>query len=472
MKKKNVTTNHDFRLTDYGRKIMEIIRGDFTPLKMKSQLEDFHEKDIAEVFPLLRPEERKTLYRLLDCDTLADILEYVEDDAGAYLNEIDPGRIPAILEVMDTDDAVAALRQLGSEKRDMIMHLLPGEVRRSISRTASYTEDEIGSFMTSNFVVLQKDFTIKQAMSSLIAQAEKNDNITTLFVCGEGGVFAGTLELKDLIIARQDDSLEELLTTSFPYVYGHEDVEECIGKLKKYSESCIPVLDSANRIEGVITEQNLMEAADEAMGEDYAMLAGLTGQEDLRESVGESVKKRLPWLIILLGLGLVVSSVVGAFETVVSQLTLIMAFQSLILDMAGNAGTQSLAVTIRVLTADGISFREKLKLLGKECRVGLFNGAILGLLSVVLAGLFIFFAKGESLRFAFLVSGCIGASLFIATLASSVIGTLIPMFFKKVGVDPSVASGPLITTVNDLVAVVCYYGLSWIFLIRIFHLGA
>ncbi len=471
--KELLTKPEENEISEYGQKIISIIRGNSAPLVMKEKLEDFHEKDIAEILSCLSLQERKKLYRILDADMLAAILEYEEEnEAGRFLDEIDLKKIPSILENMETDDAVAVLRELGRDKREVIFDMLPDNVRESISRTASFSEDEIGSLMTSNFILIKEGLSVKQAMSSLVSQAAKNDNISTLFVSDENGIFTGAIDLKDLITARQGDALDSLVINSFPYVYGQEAVDDCLEKLKDYSESSIPVLDNSNRILGVITAQNVIEATDDALGEDYAMLAGLTAEEDLKEPVRESIKKRLPWLVILLALGLVVSSVVGAFENVVSQLTIIMAFQSLILDMAGNVGTQSLAVTIRVLTSEGLSFKQKLGLLSKEIRVGFLNGLILGSLSVLFIGLFIFFTKGQSLTFSFLVSGCIGISLLLAMLASSASGTLIPMFFKKIGVDPAVASGPLITTVNDLVAVVCYYGLSWVFLINIFHLGA
>jgi magnesium transporter len=183
------------------------------------------------------------------------------------------------------------------------------------------------------------------------------------------------------------------------------------------------------------------------------------------------MKKRLPWLLILLCLGMLVSSVVGVFEKVIAQLTLIIAFQSLILDMAGNVGTQSLAVTIRVLMDENLTFKQKGQLVTKEMRVGLSNGLLLGCISFIFVGLYIMIFKKKPMLFAFSVSGCIGISLIVAMLISSAVGTLIPLFFKRIKVDPAVASGPLITTVNDLVAVVTYYGMSWILLLNVMHLG-
>lgn len=278
------------------------------------------------------------------------------------------------------------------------------------------------------------------------------------------------MDLKDLITARQGQPLEDLISTSFPYVYGTENIDDCIERLKDYSEDSIPVLDNNSHILGVITAHSLIEVVDDEMGEDYAKLAGLTAEEDLSEPLSASIKKRMPWLLVLLVLGMCVSSVVGLFEKVISQLTIIMAFQSLILDMAGNVGTQSLAVTIRVLTDENITFKEKLSLVAKEMKIGFSGGVILGVISILFVGLYLMVFKAKTAAFAFAVSACIGAALLLSMVISSAVGTLIPLFFKKIKIDPAVASGPLITTINDLVAVVTYYGLSWILLINIMNL--
>ena len=407
---------------DYESEIIGIIRSNDTPKAIMNRLEDYHESDIADVIEKLSEQERKKFYRVCSLDILADIFE----------------------------------------------HLV--EVRKEIQLIASFDEDEIGSRMTTNCIIIKEGMTIKQAMNELVSQAEENDNITTLFVVDEENEFCGAIDLKDLITARSSASLDSLIASSFPYVYAAEQTADCIEKLKDYSESIVPVLDDSNRLLGVITSQNIIEAVDDEMGEDYAMLAGLTAEEDLNETLTQSMKKRMPWLLILLGLGIVVSTVVGTFEKVVAQLTIIMAFQSLILDMAGNVGTQSLAVTIRVLMDENLTAKQKLHLVTKEMRVGFCNGLLLGSISFVLIGLYIYLFKHKTLMFSYAVSGCIGVSLVLAMLISSAVGTLIPLFFKKIKVDPAVASGPLITTVNDLVAVVSYYGLSWILLLNVLNI--
>jgi magnesium transporter len=403
---------------------------------------------------------------------LSDIFEYIDEkQAAEYLDEMDVRKAAGILSGMETDAVVDVLRMTPKEKKVLLIELMDDEARKDMAIIASFDEEEIGSKMTTNCIMIRENLTVKQAMSSLICQAAKNDNISTIFMVTEDSTFYGALDLKDLIIARQDACLEDLIVTSYPYVYGNELIDDCIEKLKDYSENSIPVLDNDNKLLGVITSQSIVELVDDEMGEDYAMFAGLTAEEDLKEPLRESLKKRLPWLLVLLGLGMVVSSVVGVFETVVSQLTIIMCFQSLILDMAGNVGTQSLAVTIRVLMDESLTGKQKAELVWKEMTIGFSNGLILGTLSFIVIGLYIALFKGKTFMFAYAVSGCIGIALVVAMVISGAVGTCIPLFFKKINVDPAVASGPLITTINDLVAVVTYYGLSWIFLIEMLHLA-
>ena len=401
---------------------------------------------------------------------MANIFEYL-DDISQYISELPIKKRITILEKIELPIALEYLRTLPKDERSSLIELMNDEVKAELLLASTFDEDEIGSRMSTNFILVRENLTVKQAMHSLVEQAAENDNISTIFVVTEQQKFYGAIDLKELIIARQDDLLENLVVTSYPYVYAEENIDDCIEELKDYSEDSVPVLDNDNQLLGVITSASIIDLVDDEMGDDYAKLAGLTAEEDLKEPLKESMKKRMPWLIILLGLGMVVSSVVGLFEQVVTALPIVMCFQSLILDMAGNVGTQSLAVTIRVLMDESLTGKQKLELVWKEMRIGLCNGSLLGFFSFVLIGLYIYLFKGKTLLFSYAVSGCIGVALLLAMLISSAVGTCIPLFFKKINIDPAVASGPLITTVNDLVAVITYYGLSWIFLLEMLHLA-
>ena len=405
----------------YVEELVDIIRSGLPKEELIDRLSDYHDNDIADALTKLTPDERRELYPLIGVERVAEIFAYL-DDAEPYLKE------------------------------------LPIE-----------SAAKIGSRMTTNFIMIHNNLTIRQAMRELIEQAGENDNISTIYVIDDEDKFYGAIDLKDLIIAREYTDLEDLISHSYPYVKDHEKVADCIEQIKDYAEDSIPVLQEDGTIAGIITSQDIVEAVDDEMGEDYAKLAGLTAEEDLNEKLAESVKKRLPWLVILLFLGMVVSSVVGAFESVVAVIPIVMCFQSLILDMAGNVGTQSLAVTIRVLMDEELTAKQKLMLVVKEMKIGFVNGLFLGVMAWLFLGIYICVIKGYPIHHALLVSGCVGIALVTAMVISSMVGTLIPMFFKKINVDPAVASGPLITTVNDLVAIVVYYGLAMLFLVDLLH---
>ena len=456
---------------DYQSEILAIIRGNTSPGVMRNKLEDYHENDLADVFSELTASERRKVCRILNLDMLSDIFEYIDEkQAAEYLDEMDVRKAACILSGMETDAVVDVLRMTPKEKKVLLIELMDDEARKDMAIIASFDEEEIGSKMTTNCIMIRENLTVKQAMSSLIGQAAKNDNISTIFMVTEDSTFYGALDLKDLIIARQDACLEDLIVTSYPYVYGNELIDDCIEKLKDYSENSIPVLDNDNKLLGVITSQSIVELVDDEMGDDYAKLAGLTEEEDLNEPTIVSMKKRLPWLIALLFLGMAVSSVVGMFESIVAVLPIVICFQSLVLDMAGNVGTQSLAVTIRVLMDENLSGKKKIALLFKEMKIGFLNGASLAIMALVFLGVYIHLFKHYAWISSFLISGCVGISLIVAMVISSLVGTIIPMFFHKINIDPAVASGPLITTINDLVAVITYYGLSGLVLIQLFHI--
>lgn len=452
----------------YSLEIAELIRSNLTPKRMQEKLSSYHENDIALALDLLNKTERTKLYQILDSEALADILEY-SDHIAEYMQELSIRKKVDVFSRMETSDVVDVLRHLEKRERETLIDLLNPEVRSDVKLLSSFDEDEIGSVMSTNYIVVSDHASVKEAMSELVRQAAENDNISTIYVVDQYNIFYGAIDLKDLIIAREGTDLKGIMTCSYPYIYARTSIEDCIPQLRDYSEDSIPVLDNDNKLIGVITASDLVEVVGDELNEDYAKFAGLSAEEDLEEPIFLSVKKRLPWLFVLLGMGLGVSATVGLFESIVAQLPVIMCFQSLILDMAGNVGTQSLAVAIRVLMDKQLSGKQKLSLIIKESRVGLTNGLILGAFSFLIIGGYLIL-KGNTSSFAFAVSGCLGTAMVLAMLISSLSGTIIPIFFQKIGVDPAVASGPLITTVNDLVAVISYYGLSWIILINIMQL--
>lgn len=449
---------------DYCGEIVKVIRSNLAPGKLREEISKFHEKDIALALHQCSRGECQKLFRILSAEEIANILEYTEDRAK-YFDMLGIRTKTEVLSFLEVSAAVELLQSLSKEARASVLDLMPANVRAEIRLVSSFDEDEIGSRMSTNYITIAKNASIPQAREALVRQASENDNIATLYVLDEGNTFCGAIDLKDLIVSRDTTPLSEITTFSYPYLYARAEIEDCIPALRDYSESSIPVLDEENKLVGVVTARDFIEILGDELSEDYAKLAGLTAQEELSESIFQSIRKRIPWLSILLVLGLGVSAAVGMFESIVAQLPVIMCFQSLVLDMAGNVGTQSLAVAIRVLMDEQLGHREKGKLVWKEIRIGAANGLILGVLSFAAIGVYLCM-KGHAVGFSFAVSACLGIAMVLAMGASSLSGTIIPLFFKKIGIDPAVASGPLITTINDLVAVTAYYGLAWAILLN------
>lgn len=474
---KNVDEQLDITLTkpSHEEKLLSIIKSNLKATEIRETLSEYHDNDIAEVIPLLQPEERKKLYRILGDEAVSSIFAYL-DDVENYIAELDNEKAADIIEEMDADDAVDVLSELDEDRKQDIITLIEPDAQADIKLIDSYEEDQIGSRMTTNFITIKSSFSVKQAMKALVRQAADNDNISTIYVVDEEDVFFGAIDLRDLVIARESTPLEDIIITNYPYLYATENTAECIERLKDYSEDSIPVLNEDKVLIGVITSSDVVEAVDEELGDDYAKLAGLTSEEDLDEPVFKSVTKRIPWLIVLLALGVGIAAVIQSFQALIpASLLILYTFQSLILGMSGNAGTQSLAVTIRVLSDESLDGKDKFKFIFKELRVGFLNGLLIGTLAFLIIGLYVqFFEQNFVSQFnvsGFAVSACIGISLLVSMIIAALDGTLIPIFFKKIGIDPAVASGPLITTINDLLAVLVYYGVSILLLVNILQIA-
>ena len=440
---------------------------------LKQALEHYHNNDIAKVQPDLSEEDQAKLLKALDKEDLSDVVSYM-DDVDEFIENMDAEKVADIVELMDADDAIDILEDLDEEEQEEILSMIEDkELVEDINLIRSYDDDEIGSKMTTNYIYIHRNLLVKDAMKIVIDEAEEHDNIMTIYVVDDENKFYGSVDLKELIIARKNQPIEDIIHTSYPFIYAHEKIDECLSKIKEYALNLVPILNDNEELIGVITSDDIIEVVDEEMSEDYAKFAGLTEEEELDESIFESCKKRLPWLGLLMILAMIVSVLISSFEQAISSIAVIVFFQSMILGMAGNCGTQSLAVTIRVLTDEEIDRRKILQIIFKELRIGFINGLILGLLSF--GGVFLFLlATGKIIRTgdaefilndAIMVSFIVSLSLFVAMTISTVVGTIIPIFLKKIKIDPAVASGPFISTLNDICAVLIYYGLATILFI-------
>ena len=453
---------------DYRVRILNIIRSESNDDQIKTLLQEYHEHDIAGILETLTADERERLRKILGNEIMSDVVAFM-DNAGKYLSEMDAHDAAELIGKMDADDALEALEHVDEQTRSKILELIEeDEIKQDIALIDSYEDTEFGSRMSTNFIAVKRNQTVKETMKSLVREAARNDNIFTIFVLNEDDSFYGVIDLKDLIVARSHVELESLICNTFPFVYDKDIISENIERLRSYSENMIPVISSSdNTFLGVITANDISELIDEERSDEYAKLAAMSGEQERDETLWESVKKRVPWLIALLFMGLAVSAVVRLFEGVVDALPMIVSFQSLILGMAGNVGTQSLAVTVRALGAqENNGIKAQLITILKEIRVALFNGLVLGAVSFVMVSAYLLVWASYGTTFVFSAAGCVGLAMYFAMVISGLTGAAIPICLYRLGLDPAVASGPLITTVNDLIAVISYYGLAWALLLK------
>ena len=450
---------------NYILEILNILNSSLNNEEKKKQILQYHESDIAEVLDELEDEKRELLYEILGTESIAEVILYSED-VNEILEDFDPEEAADIIETLDADDAIDLLEELDEESRNEIVSLLDKETMEDIEAITKYDEDMIGNKMTNNFITISYKDTVKSAMRKVISDAAENDNVSTIYVLDSEDKLYGVIELRDLIIARDGTNLESIIKTNYPSVIATTLVEDIINELIEYGLDSFPIVNENGNLLGVITTEDIIEAQSDELADDFAKFAGLTEDEEVNESVFNSVKKRLPWLIILLILGLGQSFIMTGFEYVVAALPIIVFFQTLVLGMSGNTGTQSLAVTIRMLSSSKDEDKKVVKSLFKELRIGFFNGLVLAVLAFAFVFIFLkvtnqgVVSETFNLIEAYKGAGIVSLSLLIAMTVSSIMGTLIPIIFKKIKIDPAVASGPFITTINDVTALLIYYGLS------------
>lgn len=286
-----VTTNAS--ISEFASEIISIIRSNLTPGKLREAIGEYHEKDIAATLTWLTKEECQRLFRIMQPENIANVLEYAEHN-DSYFELLGINQKTEVLSFMETSSAVELLQNLSKENRTTLLDLMRPDIRAEIKLISSFDEDEIGSKMSTNFIAVSNNSTVKVAMSELICQAAENDNISTLYVVDENKTFCGAIDLKDLIIARENTPLSDITTLSYPYLYAKMEIQDCIPFLRDYSENSIPVLDDENKLLGIVTSHDFIEILGEELNEDYVKLGGLPSEEDLAEPIFLSIKKRIP----------------------------------------------------------------------------------------------------------------------------------------------------------------------------------
>lgn len=428
---------------------METFRDEFLQL---------HPYDQAIFFRELDEEIRTKIYHYLSPEEMAALFENLEIDEDEYkdvLAEMTPTYAADMLSNMYADDAVDVLNELDKDQVASYLTIMDNEAADEIKELLHYEEYTAGSIMTTEFIAISKNQTVRSAMFILKNEAPKAETIYYLYVIDEEKHLVGVISLRDLIVSHDDVMISEIMYDRVVSVSVGEDQEEVVKKMKDYNFLAVPVVDFQNHLLGIITVDDIMDVMEEEASDDYSKLAAVSDMDTLDRNPLSAARKRLPWLIILLFLGMFTASLIGKFEETLSKVAILAMFIPLIAGMAGNTGTQALAVAVRGIATGDLQKESKFKLLIREAGTGLITGATCGILVMI-----VIFIWQQDFFLGLLVGVSIFSTLFVATLA----GSFIPLIMHRFKIDPAVASGPFITTINDIISILIYFGMATIFM--------
>ncbi|MGM7700932.1 magnesium transporter [Pseudalkalibacillus sp. Hm43] len=420
--------------------------------QFREQFLDMHPYDQTRLFTDLEEELRMRIYRYLSPEEMAEIFEKIEiEDTKDYLFEMQPFYAAEMLGEMYADDAVDVLNDLEAEQLASYLTIMDDEAAQEIKDLLHYEEKTAGSIMTTEFVSIRAHQTVIEAMQILRKEAPDAETIYYVFVVDEHKKLAGVISLRDLIIAEETTLVSDVMNDRVVSISVGEDQEEAARMMKDYDFLALPVVDFQNHLLGIITVDDIVDVIDEEASEDYSKLAAVSDMDSADRNPLQAAKRRLPWLVILLFLGTITASLIGQFEDTLNQVAILAVFIPLIAGMAGNTGTQALAVAVRGI-ATGDTDKENLRsLILREAGTGLITGTTCGIVITIIVYLW-----QSSIYLGLLVGVSILFTLVVATLA----GALIPLFMHKLKIDPAVASGPFITTINDIISVLIYFGMA------------
>ena len=418
--------------------------------------EELHYADIAEIINELETPEAIYLIRLLDSERTGDVLTELDEDLREeILAELSAAEIATELSEIDTDDAVDIITELSEDlAKEVISEIEDREHAAEILELMRYGEDTAGGLMAKELIKVNENWNITTCVREMRAQAEYVTRVHSIYVVDDSNVLKGRLSLKDLLTSPNDAHIKDVYIPKVDYVGVHEKSEEVAKVMAKYDLEAIPVVDEMNRLVGRITIDDIVDVIREEADKDYQQMAGITQDVEADDSILDLTRARLPWLVVGLIGGLGAAMIMGGFEDIISEHAILFFFTPLIGAMAGNVGVQSSAIIVQGIANDDIKGSIASRL-SKEMLLALFNGVILAVLLFASTWLW----KGHLLS-----ALAISLSLIVVIVMAGLIGTFIPLFLNKRGIDPAVATGPFITTSNDIFGILIYFWMAKIIL--------
>ena len=429
---------------------------------LKAALVGAHATEIAQAIRHIEPEEQDQIINLLSPEDASEVLLALRDvDEGAGIElaeELDSDDLSEILNVMEPDDAADVVADLPEEDIAEVLDLMEDEESRSVQELLKYEEDTAGGIMTTEFTALGADETTDEAIKHL-RENPPGRQIFYIYVTGAEGEFLGTVPIDRLITEGPQAKLGDMAVPNIISVTPDTDREEAVILVIQYDMLALPVVDEQGKLLGVITIDDAMDAMQDEATEDMYKLAGTSDDELLSKSALKVARIRLPWLFICLVGSLFSGLIIRLFSGTITQAIAIASFIPAIMAMGGNTGLQSSTATVRGIATGYISLTRIAGVILKEMRTALIMGVVCGVFMACVA----FFWKGGQITLGIVV----GISIFLAVSLSATMGVLIPITFKRINVDPAVASGPLITMINDITGLVVYLTMSTILLSRL-----
>lgn len=418
---------------------------------------DLHPADIAEIMDDLNTEEAKFIYLLLDGEKASDVLvEIDETDRKRFLKVLPPEFIASkFIEYMDSDDAADVVADLDEHvQKEVLKEIEDVEQAGDIVDLLEYDEDSAGGIMAKELVAVNENWTVATCLKEISKQAEEVDEIFYIYVVDNAGKLKGLLSLKKLILNPTNTKISNLHVPEIRMVTTDTRQEEVAEIMDKYDLVAIPVVDDIGRLKGRITFDDVIDMVREEAGRDYQMVSGITGDVEPGDKVWEIVRARFPWLLIGLLGGIISALVLGHHEHSLARVTQLAFFIPLIAAMAGNVGVQSSSIVVQSIASGVKDVDTPSRKLLKEILVAFFTAAIFSTLIFT----YNYFAYGD-IKLTLSVS----ISLFIVILFASMFGTVIPLILNKLKIDPALATGPFITTMNDVLGMMIYLMISGLF---------
>ncbi|OYX98597.1 MAG: magnesium transporter [Hyphomicrobium sp. 32-62-53] len=426
------------------------------PQAARSLVEDLRAPDIADVIELLDPEDRVELIEAFGADFDFEVFSELDETVRDQLSEALPNEFLArAITELDTDDAAYIIEGLEDSDKEDVLSQLETSDRAALERNLEYPEETAGRLMQAHFVAVAPFWTVGQVIDYMREADDLPESFSEIFVVDPSFRVLGSVELSRVLRAKRNVLVETLMETDRHVVIATEDQEEVARQFKRYDLFSVPVVDENQRLVGVVTVDDVVEVLDDEADEDMKALAGV-GDESLADSVLETVKSRVPWLVVNLGTAILASFVIQQFDASIEQMVALAVLMPIVASIGGNAGTQTMTVTVRALATSKLGSSNARRVVTREALVGLMNGLVLS--SIMAAVVFLWFGSS-------ILGGVIGAAIIVNLFCAAVAGILIPLIFDHFELDPAPASGVFVTMVTDCVGFFAFLGLAsiWLF---------